>query len=199
MSEPLRGDALRAQILGVPFDARDAWVDQLLGFESPPPDSPDLPRGAVPYLPCGVEEILALVREVPVLPEDHLVDLGSGLGRVVILAHLLTGATALGVEIQEPLVRSARERGASFAGVSFVCANAADLALDGSIFFLYAPFNGAMLSAVLRRLEAVARRRRIVVCTVGLELHEPWLVARPRSATLSLVLYDADLSRSTSR
>jgi hypothetical protein len=190
----LRGSALLARILSVPFVERDAWVDDVLGFVEPPPDVPDLPRGSVPYLPCAVDEILAMVREVPVLADDELVDLGSGLGRVVLLAHLVSGAAALGVEIQGPLVALARERARELAlpRVSFVCANAAEIALDGSVFFLYAPFNGAMRAAVLRRLEEVARRRPIVVGAVDAELHDlPWLLRRDPPATTSLTLYDS--------
>ncbi|WP_242588925.1 methyltransferase domain-containing protein [Corallococcus macrosporus] len=192
-SGALRGDAFRELLLSVPLVERDGWVDALLGFDAPPPDSADLPRGAVPYLPCGVDEILAMVAEVPLRRDDTFVDLGSGMGRVAILAHLLSGARAQGVEVQEPLVHLARARCAELAlpRVSFVHANAADTDLDGSVFFLYAPFNGEMLSAVLRRIEEVARRRPIVVCTVDLELHGvPWLRART-TGNVSLTLYDS--------
>ena len=45
----------------------------------------------------------------------------------------------------------------------------------------------------MRRLEAVARRRPIVLCAVGLELpSERWLQPR-RISTLSLTLYDSRL------
>src|SRR5262249_13648855 len=120
-SGALRGAALLELLLSIPFCDRDAWLDELLRFEELPPDDPDLPRGSVPYLPSGVEEIVAMVREVPLRPDDVLVDVGSGLGKVIILAHLLSGAQARGVEIQEPLVRSARRRCAALAlgGVSF--------------------------------------------------------------------------------
>ncbi len=194
MNDALRGAALLESLLAVPFRDRDAWVDELLGLESLPPDAPDLPRGAVPFLPCGVDEILAMVREVPLRADAQLVDLGSGLGRVVMLAHLLSGAPAVGVEIQEPLVRSARSRCAELglSGVSFVQANAAEVALEGSVFFLYAAFNGAMLAAVMERLAEVARRRHIVVCAVDVELHgAPWLRRRPPGTTPSLVVYDS--------
>jgi hypothetical protein len=193
----LRGAALLDRILAVPFCDRDAWVDELLSLEALPLDIPDLPRGAVPYLPSGVEEILAMVREAPLRPDDELVDLGSGLGRVVILAHLLSGARACGVEIQAPLVHSARSRTRALAlgSVSFVHANAADSELDGSIFYLYAPFNGEMLTRAVRRLEAVARRRPIVVCAVGIEFPgEPWLRPRKTSCAL-LTLYDSAVPR----
>jgi len=189
----LRGAPLLELLLSIPFLDRDAWTDELLGIEHPPPDIPDLPRGSVPYLPSGVEEILAMVLEVPLRPDDDLVDLGSGLGRALILAHLLSGARAHGVEIQEHLVRSSRARCAELAlgGVSFVHANAADSELDGSVFFLYAPCNGSMLACVLRRLEDVARRRPIVVCAVGLEFRgTSWLVAR-KTSSVSLTLYES--------
>lgn len=188
----LRGAPLLELLLSIPFLDRDVWADELLGIEQAPPDIPDLPRGSVPYLPSGVEEIVAMVRDVPVGPDDDLVDLGSGLGRVLILAHLLSGARARGVEIQEPLVRSARARCAELAlPITFIQANAADAELDASIFFLYAPFNGQMLTHVLSRLEDVARRRPIVLCTVGLEFRGvPWLVPR-KTSSVSLTVYES--------
>lgn len=188
----LRGPALLDALHAVPFGDRDAWVDELLEIDPPPPDAPDLPRGAVPYLPCGVDEIVALVQDAPVGPGDELVDLGSGLGRVAILVHLLSGARTRGVEIQAPLVDRARARCAALGltAVSFVHANAADCELDGSIFFLYAPFNGDLLARVVRRLETVAQRRSIVVAAVGLELPDvPWLAARITSSA-ALALYE---------
>ena len=191
-SGALRGAALRDRLLSIPFFDRDAWTDELLGIESPPPDIRDLPRGSVPYLPCGIESILAMVLEVPLRPDDDFVDLGSGLGRVAILAHLLSGARARGVEIQEHLVRTAEARCVELGlPVSFVRANAADVALDGSSFFLYAPFNGEMLARVLRRLEDVARRRPIVVCAVNVELRGVNWLRRRQTSSVALELYDS--------
>jgi SAM-dependent methyltransferase len=189
----LRGEALLERLLAVPFLDRDGWTDVVLGLEDPPADAPDLPRGAVPYLPSGVEEILATVRDVPLRSDDELVDLGSGLGRVLMLAHLLSGARGRGVEVQEHLVAGARARCAELAldGITFVHANAADAEHDGSVFFLYAPCNGEMLLRVVRRLEDVARRRPIVVCTVALELRDvPWLSPRT-SSCVALSVYDS--------
>jgi hypothetical protein len=179
-------DALDA----IPAADREAWIDAVLGISPPLPDR-DLPRGAVPYLPAPIAEIIAMVREAPVRATDELVDLGSGLGRVLVLAHLISGAPARGIELQAHLVDRARATCAELhlPAVTFECANAADQALDGSVFFLYAPFNGDLLARVMRRLEAVARRRSITIATVDLELHDvPWLVSRPTSRA-SLTLY----------
>jgi SAM-dependent methyltransferase len=187
----LRGAALLEQILAVPYVERDAWVDEALGFPPPPPDG-DLPHGAVPYVPCGVEEIVATVRELPLRPADALVDLGSGLGRVAILAHLLSGAAARGIELQGHLVAAARARSAELGvPVSFVHANAGEARLDGSVFFLYVPFSGEMLARVVQRLEEVARGGRISVCAVGFELPGvTWLVPRTTSSR-SLTIYES--------
>jgi SAM-dependent methyltransferase len=192
-SGALRGAALRDRLVSVPYLERDGFVDELLGIEPPPPDSPELPRGAVPYLPSEVEDILATVRDVPLGAEDTFVDLGSGLGRVVLLAHLLSGARGVGVEIQEHLVRMATARATELRlpAVSFVHGSAEDVELEGSVFFLYAPFSGDMLARVVRKIEAVARKRPIVLCAVALELRDvPWLMAR-ESSSVSLTLYDS--------
>jgi hypothetical protein len=191
----LRGRALADHIRSLPPGDRDAWVDDLLGIAAPPPDV-DLPRGSVPYLPCGVDEIIAAVVETPVRESDELVDLGSGLGRVVMLGHLLSGAPARGVEIQAHLVERATDRATALGldRVSFVHGNAEDTPLDGSVFFLYAPFNGAMLERALKNLEVVARRRRIVVCAVNLELHVAWLAGRAASSS-ALTIYDSVFAR----
>jgi SAM-dependent methyltransferase len=195
VSGALRGAALAAALRSIPLLDRDAWLDELLGIEPPPPDVPDLPRGAVPYLPCGVEELLALVAEAPVEHCDDLVDLGAGLGRAAILCHLLSGARASGIEIQAPLVDRARTlvAGLGLAGdqVSFACGDAGAIDLDGSVFFLYAPCNGEMFARLVRRLEDVARRRPIAIAAVGVELPAArWLTARATSCA-QLTLYDA--------
>jgi hypothetical protein len=90
-------------------------------------------------------------------------------------------------------VRSARARCAELAlpAVSFALANAAETEFDGSVFFLYAPFNGEMLTRVLGQLRVVAQRRPIIVCAVDLELRDvSWLVPR-KSSSASLFFYDS--------
>ncbi|MGE0546125.1 MAG: cyclopropane-fatty-acyl-phospholipid synthase family protein [Kofleriaceae bacterium] len=189
----LRGTALRELILTIDPGERDDFVDELLGIEPPPPDGTELPRGGVPYLPASVNSIIEMVEAVPLREDDVLVDVGSGLGRALILAHLLSGARARGVEIQAHLIERARARCAALGltMIEHVHGNAADVELAGSVFLLYAPCNGALLTAVLRGIESVARAHKIVVCTIDLELHDvPWLVLRARSST-SLTIYDS--------
>lgn len=175
----------RATLLSVPPDARDAWVDCAFGLGAPPDDGPALPRGCVPYLPCSVDALLRLVADAPVHASDVFVDVGSGLGRAVALVHLLTGASAVGLEVQPALVSAARQLTARLrlSGVSFRQGDAVQLTAAptaGSVFFLYCPFSGERLANLLANLESVARARAIHVCCVDLPLPPcPWLEPAP--------------------
>ena len=189
MAGELRDLALDRLLRSVPPLDLDPFVDQLLAIDPPPPDI-DLPPGAVPYLPCGAGEILAFVRDLALGPTDTVIDLGAGLGRVVFLVHLLCGARATGIEIQDRLIARAKETRDELraTGVDLVHGSFVDLELDGSAVFMHAPCNGAMLERALDRVAALARRRSIAVGTVGFELDVPWLAAVP-SSHRALALY----------
>jgi SAM-dependent methyltransferase len=185
----------RAELTRIPPAARDAWVDQVFGLGGAPlEDGPELPVGCVPYLPCSVDALLRLVEQAPVCASDLFVDVGAGVGRAAALVHLLTGAAALGVEVQPPLVAAARELAARlrFSRVSFVEADAGqptDVWSAGSVFLLYCPFSGARLARFLAALEPVARTRPLRVCCVDLPLPPcPWLERTP-PASLDLTIY----------
>ena len=172
---------MRAALAGVPPGERDAWVDLVFGLEGLPADGPDLPRGCVPYLPCSVDTLARMADQADLGPDDVFVDVGSGLGRATVLAHLLTGAAAIGLEIQAGLVRLSRDlaRSLNAARISVVQGDAARLTgymTIGTVFFLYCPFGGARLERVLNDLESIARTRPIRVCCVDLPLLDrSWL------------------------
>jgi len=185
--------AFRAALLGVPVGERDACVDRVLGLDDLPGDGPALPPGGVPYLPCAVEVILRMVDEAPVRPTDVFVDVGAGPGRVSALVHLLTGAGAIGLEIQPQLVQAAHRLTARL-GLSRVACVEGDAAITaativiGSVFFFYCPFSGARLAKVLDDLEPIARTRPLRVCCVDLPLPpRSWLRREPgRGAELEI-------------
>jgi SAM-dependent methyltransferase len=193
--------SFRAALLQVPRDRRDAWVDRALGLGALPDDGPDLPRDGVPYLPCSVDVLLRAIDEARVDAGDVFVDVGAGVGRAALLAHLLTGAEAIGVEIQRHLVMAARDACARLqaSGVSIVEGDAPALAEPferGTVFFLYCPFGGERLRRVLARVEASARARiapAVRVCCVDLPLPDcPWLAVAPRRAG-DLAIYQSIL------
>jgi len=70
----------------------------------------------VPFVTTPDTVTLAMLELAAVTPRDHVVDLGSGDGRIVIAAARRFGASGLGVEIVPDLVRTSRER-ARAAGV----------------------------------------------------------------------------------
>ena len=186
---------LLAWLASFPPRDRDAAIEARLGIVAPSAGAGTRPLGdhLVGYHPSGIAPIVRALAEVPVGPDDVFVDLGSGLGKVVILAALLTGAAARGIELQPGLVAHAR-RAAARAGacVRFDVGDAREADLgDGSVFFLYLPFTGPALSAVLERLHDVAKRKTIVVCALGVDLdRERWLARRAIDA-FWLSVYDS--------
>jgi SAM-dependent methyltransferase len=192
-----------ARVASLPPHARDAAVEGYLGIDDvPAPCSAPPGDHLVGYHASGVASVVRALVEVPVDADDIVIDLGSGLGKVLFLAHLLTGAGARGIEIQPALVKRARAAAATLdihVGFTLGDARHADLG-DGTVFFLYAPFTGPVLADVVHRLRAVAERHAIVVCALGVDLDRSasWLVAR-RLDSFWLTVYDSVLAAAAPR
>jgi hypothetical protein len=192
--------AFRAALLGVPAGERDAWVDLVFGLADLPSDGPALPPGGVPYLPCSVEVLLRVVDQAPVRSTDVFVDVGAGPGRAIALVHLLTGAGAIGLEIQPELVNAAHDLTARLGLPRVRCiegdaATVAAFMVVGSVFFFYCPFSGARLAKVLDDLEPIARTRDLRICCACLPLPpRPWL-ARDPGPDGELEIYRSTLGR----
>ncbi len=122
------------------------------------------------YQKTPVRIVLEVVERAGFGADDVLYDLGSGLGQVPILANLLCGVKALGVEVDPAYVHYSRQcvQDLGIRNVSFVEADvrSADLS-DGTVFFLYTPFTGVMLQEVMARLQQEAERRSIRIFTYG--------------------------------
>ena len=124
----------------------------------------------VAYQPTPAREILALIERAGLRPGDVFCDLGSGLGHVVLLVALLSGARARGVEVEPAYCEYAERcaRGLKLRGVEFLRADARAAPLtEVTVFFLYTPFRGALLQQVLERLRAEAAERPVRVCSYG--------------------------------
>lgn len=194
----LNGDTLLETLAAVPARERDRVCEELLGIAAIPPGTEISTPDRIGYSPCSVAEVVRMVFEVPLRQEDVFVDVGSGLGKACLLVHLLSRAQAVGVEVQEDLVRRAREsaRVLGLSGVSFVAEDAATADFgEGNVFFLYVPFTGELLEKVLQRIEAIAQRKPIVVCALGLDLPpSDWLTPRATEA-FWLTIYDSHAPR----
>lgn len=71
----------------------------------------------VPFVVSPDSVTMAMLKVAKVAPEDYVMDLGSGDGRIVILAAKRFGARGLGIEIRDDLVEQSR-KAATAAGVS---------------------------------------------------------------------------------
>jgi hypothetical protein len=66
-------------------------------------------KDAGPYVPSPQSVVSDMLRYADVGPQDFLIDLGSGDGRIVLTAAKVFGARGFGVEIKDDLVRKANE------------------------------------------------------------------------------------------
>jgi SAM-dependent methyltransferase len=152
------------------YDVLDRLVGALLADASPPEPRVELEPEMVAYQPTPARAILTLLDRTHLGPDDTLVDVGSGPGYVAILVALLCGARATGIELEPAYCDHARRCAArlNVPRVEFIQGDAREASLaDGTVFFLYTPFRGALLRQVLERLRAEAKVRPIRVCTYG--------------------------------
>jgi hypothetical protein len=155
---------------GLAYDVLDELISGVLQSREPEPASLSPQPEMVFYQPTPARHILQLIRLSALSPSDTLIDLGSGLGHVPILASILTGAACIGIEAEPAYVESARAcaRDLRLNRVTFIHQNAIDANLaGGTVFYLYTPFTGSTLKTVLQRLQIESAERRITLCTLG--------------------------------
>lgn len=167
---------------GLSFDSLDELLAGVLKFEEPDPVPAPPPEGMVFYQPTPARHIFHLLRRTALTEADVLIDLGSGLGHVPLLASICTPARAIGIEREAAYVASACRcaQQLQLERASFLQQDAREADLSaGTVFYLYTPFTGAILADVLRRLEEQSKSRPLRICTFGpcTEIigREPWL------------------------
>jgi len=155
---------------GLGYDALDELVAGILRVREPgcAPAAPAPEQ--VFYQPTPVRHVLQLIRLSGLREDDVLIDLGSGLGHVCMLASILTRVRATGIEVEAAYVASARACAESLglSRVNFVAQDAREADLSaGTVFWLYTPFSGSILKKVLQRLEHESTRRPLRICSLG--------------------------------
>jgi SAM-dependent methyltransferase len=128
---------------------------------------------ATHYEPTPVAEAEALFDASPLRPEQAtFVDVGAGMGRVVLLAARRPFRRVVGIEISPALVEIARDNIASAHGpqraakdVRIVAADAASFAFPRGdlVVYLYNPFRAPVLERMLTNLLAANDVREIVL------------------------------------
>lgn len=167
------------------YDSLDVLVSGLLLVDIVPEEMKERESEMVFYQPTPARIVLELVEKADFRPEDVFYDIGSGLGQVSILVHLLSGVHAKGVEFEPAYCDYARRcaRQLNLSQVEFmnVDAREADYS-DGTVFFMYTPCEGKMLKQVLERIRGEARTSGIRLYTYG-----PCTLQVPRRSWLERV------------
>ena len=152
--------------------ARDAFFDWRHGVETTAPVAlseltdvdPSIAAHAVHYEATSVAKFRrAMGVLAPRYASRSFIDLGSGKGRVLLLAALRPFRRVIGVEISPALHAQAQANAAAFArhhpracAVECVCADASEYELpEGDlVVFLYNPFNATLLDKACSRMLA---------------------------------------------
>jgi tRNA/tmRNA/rRNA uracil-C5-methylase (TrmA/RlmC/RlmD family) len=153
------------------YDGLDSLVSRLLLPQAPPKKKRQLEPEMVFYQPTPARLIFRMIETVDFQKHDVFFDLGSGLGQVVMLVHLLGNVRSRGIEFEPAYCEYAQQtaRGLYLSGVEFIAADVREADLSaGTFFFMYTPFEGEMLDQVLERLRVEAQSRTIRIHTYGL-------------------------------
>ncbi|HEV8023133.1 MAG TPA: class I SAM-dependent methyltransferase [Candidatus Lustribacter sp.] len=115
---------------------------------------------------------------VPLAPERAtLVDVGAGLGRVVLHAARRPYRQIVGIELSPALIEVAKDNRAAYRGelacrdIRLVRADAATFAFPRGnlVVYLYNPFRAEVLAPILDRLSAGPRREVVLVYHTPIE------------------------------
>jgi methylase of polypeptide subunit release factors len=178
------------------YDYLDELISGVLQFEEPSAEVVQLEAEMVAYQPTPARHIFNLIRRTALTDQDFLIDLGSGLGHVTLMASICTSANCTGIELEPSYVDCARKSAQSLDlnNVRFIQGDArsADLS-NGTVFYLYTPFSGAVLRDVLNSLRQEAVKREIRICTFGpctrVVAEEQWLSAIGALETDRIVIF----------
>jgi SAM-dependent methyltransferase len=160
---------------GQRFDAEHGVTTEalvFLGELDPEAIGPSLEH-ATHYEPTPVAQAEALLDRSPLPPASAtFVDLGAGMGRVVLLAARRPFRAVIGVEVSPALAEIARENLASAhdprrvaTDVKIVRADAAGYVFPRGdlVVYMYNPFRAPVMSAVLAALAAAEEPREVVL------------------------------------
>jgi predicted RNA methylase len=181
---------------GQRFDAEHGIVTEALIFlgELDPSAIGAALEDATHYEPTPLAQFDALLHAVPLSAQEQtFVDIGAGMGRIVLLASLHPFRQILGVEVSPALCETAREnlavwrrRRADIAcrDVRIVCKDALQTPVPGGdvVFYLYNPFGEASLRRLADRIAAESSGR--VTLIYHTPVHRNVLDAHPAFSLL---------------
>ena len=154
----------------VGYDNLDIFINGLLSDQPLPEASIARQPEMVFYQQTPARVIFELAKRATLTPNDVLLDIGSGLGHVPILINLLTGVKTLGVEYEPTYCDYAAACAAklNLPNVAFINQPAQNACYtEGSVFFMYTPFEGRILRQMLDLLKKESLKRPIRIFTYG--------------------------------
>ncbi len=174
---------LRAAVLGARRQ-RTLLIERWLNIDTTGETENDEVQGAcnadtVGYAPTDYLLLRKFMAPVRHTPEDVVVDIGCGMGRLLCLYARKDVRKCLGIECDERLASAARDNAARLRGrrapleIRTQDATLADYS-EGTIFWFFNPFGPQTLRVVLERIRKTvdARPRRIQVIYVHTVLEE---------------------------
>jgi predicted RNA methylase len=174
----LRQLGLRRSLETVVNHLSDRWFDLVNGTDTHKRvfqdeldvDSPNQGEAA-PYFPTRGRAFVKALSALHVPKDGTLVDLGSGKGKILLLAAQHGYRRVRGIEFSQELVQIADENVARMRGklgdaeVRSICADVTtyEFTPDENIFFMFAPFGPAVMRQTMKNLQASLDRspRRI--------------------------------------
>jgi SAM-dependent methyltransferase len=179
------------------YNNLDIFINGILMDETIPTPTIEPQPEMVFYQQTPAKVIFNLITLAKVTPNDVFYDLGSGLGHVVILLNLISGAVCKGIEYEPAYCNYAQAcaLNLNLLNVEFINSDArnADLIL-GTVFFMYTPFEGSIMREVLTMLQKEVSKRTIRIFTYGpcsvIVAKETWLACLNGQADDIYKLYE---------
>lgn len=144
------------------FTSADIFLHLLFGQLMLPRRFGEMPKNASGLEPLEVHRFIAAMDMIEPTSNDSFFDYGSGIGNQAILARLLYGIPSGGVELVQEFHNLAKQSAHDLKldNINFHNQDAADIdPPDASIFLLFNPFNGSILSKVILKLAELRKRK----------------------------------------
>lgn len=152
------------------YDNLDVFINGLLSDQGIPEATIEREPEMVFYQKTPARIIFGMIQQAELRPYDVFFDIGSGLGQATILVNLLSGSMAKGIEYEPAYYNYAKTCALqlNLSNVEFINQDAhkGDYS-QGTVFFMYTPFEGEMLQGMLEILQKEAQKRKIRVFTYG--------------------------------
>ena len=142
------------------YELADVFLNGLLNPDPVPAETLPIEPEMVAYQKTPARIALEMIERAGLVPGELFCDVGCGLGQIPILARLLTGARAVGIEREPAYAGYARAcaDALGLGGVEFLAVDAREAAYsEVSVLFLFTPFQGGILGEVLERIRSQSR------------------------------------------